>query len=777
MPNTADRQGDQSDRPRFREQALQNRPAGRMIGNPLVLPGPLADLRRGVPRPADLKATVAHLLGRPALPVIYQTESSDCGPTCLAIVLAHHGVEVDVRSLRRELNISQNGVSARSLLETARNHGISGRGVRVSVKGLRQLRPGSILFWNFNHFVVFERATAAHVYVVDPAFGRRRLTLEAVAETFTGIALEFEEPLAVRRGPGLRIGRRLAHSPWRFLRFFLSRDPRWLPLLGTSLLLILFNLATPLATAYVVAHAVPSGKPAHVALLVFLAGAAAAVFGCLQLARAVSLVSLQSMADKKVTLGILAHLLSLPYEYFTRRNPGDLGMRVRTSTAVRQVLTGTTLSAMVDGSMVLVYLTLLLVADSGFALVTMVLAGLQVLILVIFWKRQRYLSAEALEQQSVAEGGLQELLDGLQTLKASGLEDIACERWSHSLVEEINARNRSRRSQAFGSTLSVTLQFLAPIAVLLVGYLRVSAGEISLSKAVGFTALATGVFIPLSNLIQNALQAAGLGASLARLADVLEHEPEARQLGTVPDYDIGGTIETRKLSFAYPGSRTPTLTDIDLRIEPGAFVAVLGRSGSGKSTLASILAGLQSPAGGEVLIDGVPLSRLDPVALRRNLAYVSQDSRIFSGTIRENIGYALPGVGKEQLHAAAQAAGIHEDISRLPMRYATLLGPGGLGLSGGQRQRIALARALIRDPRLLILDEATSALDASTEAGIFEALSRRDHTMIVVAHRLSVLEAADQIVVMDAGRVVSHGTFEELARSSEDFRSLLVRPS
>ncbi|MGC0318510.1 peptidase domain-containing ABC transporter [Kitasatospora acidiphila] len=775
MPNQLDRQEDQSALPRFRKQALDSRPVGRKIGRPLVLPGPLDGLR--VPTVADLKAAVTNLVHRPVLPVIHQTENSDCGPTCLAIVLAHHGIEVDVRTLRRELGTSQNGLSARNLLEEARRHGLSGRGVRVGVTGLRQLRPGSILFWNFNHFVVLERATATHVYLVDPAFGRRRLTLDAVAEAFTGVALEFEEPLAARRGTGLRIGQRIARSPWRYLGFFVNRDSRWLPLLGASLLLILFNLATPVATSYVVAHAARSGQPTHLALLTTLAAATAAVFASLQLVRSVSLVSLQSLADKKVTLGVLSHLLSLPYEYFTKRNPGDLGMRVRTSTAVRQVLTGTTLSAIVDGSMVLVYLGLLLVADTGFALLTIGLACLQILILVVFWRRQRYLAAEALEQQSLAEGSLQELLDGLQTLKASGLEDVACERWSHSLVEEITARNRSRRSQAVGSSLSVTLQFLAPIAVLLTGYVRVSAGEVSLSKVVGFTALAVGVFYPLNNLIQNVLQAAGLGATLARLADVLEHDPEPRRLGPTPEYDVGGAIEVSRLSFAYPGSQTPTLTDIDLRISPGDFVAILGRSGSGKSTLASVLAGLQLPCGGEVVFDGAPLSSLDPVALRQNLSYVSQNARIFSGTIRENIGYAVPGVSKEQVVAAAQAAGIHEDISRLPMKYATLLGPGGLGLSGGQRQRIALARALVRDPRLLILDEATSALDAETEAAIFAELARREHTLIVIAHRLSVLEAADQIVILDSGRVVGRGTFGELSESSGDFRPLLARPS
>ncbi|MFB8169959.1 peptidase domain-containing ABC transporter [Kitasatospora purpeofusca] len=754
MPEDADgRPAHPTGSSRFTRQALNHHTSARRSGNPLLLPR-LRDLRPSGPGPGDWRSAVRRLtVRRRRLPVRYQNERSDCGPTALAIVLAHHGIDPDLASLRRQLDTSRNGVSARALLEAARGRGLTGRGVRLPADALHRLATGSILFWNFSHFVVLERVTARHLHIVDPLFGRRRLTLADAADAFTGVALEFERPLTAPAGPRYTARHRLAQSPWRFLAFFVTGGRKLSALIGASLLLLLLNLATPLATAFVVEHAVVGEEPPHLTALTALAGACVLAVGTLQLLRGLTLVSMQALADKRVTLGVLSHLLSLPYEYFTRRTPGDLGLRVRTSTAVRQILTGSTVSAIVDGTMVLVYLSLLLLADLRFAALAIGLALLQVLVMVAFWRRQRYLAADAVEQQALAESGLMEILDGLQTLKASGLEDIACERWSRSLVDEINARSRSRQNQAVGSALSVTLQFLAPLAVLLTGCALIAADETTLSAVVGYTALAVGVFTPLANLIQNALQVAGLGAQLARLADVLDHRPEDREHGPTPDVDVSGTIEVRGLSFGYPGSPTPALTDIDLTVPAGSFTVVAGRSGSGKSTLASVLAGLQDPDAGEVLIDGVPISSLDRVALRRSLSYVSQESRIFAGTIWDNIAYAAPSAGKEQVVAAARAARIHEDISRLPMKYGTLLGPGGLGLSGGQRQRIALARALLRDPKLLILDEATSALDPATEAEVFAGLAGSGRTLVVIAHRLSALRAADQVITVESGRI------------------------
>ncbi|MFF4391975.1 peptidase domain-containing ABC transporter [Streptomyces sp. NPDC001552] len=762
-------------RARFSRQAAEKHASSRRLGDALTLPGLLAERREGRLRKLVSAASAAlPRRRRQRVPVYYQTEAADCGPTSLAMVLAFLGIDADIAAVRRQLNGGQAGVSARALLQAARHFGALGRGVRVGVGGLSRLKAGSILFWNFNHFVVLEKATATHAFIVDPAVGRRRLKLSEVADVFTGVALEFEAPLTDGRAPVRRRGPGVAHSSWQYLKLFVTRDRRWVSLTVASFLLLVFNFATPFASSYLVAHVGAGGQSGQAIVILCLALVGCVSFALLQIVRGLALISLQSIADRRVTLGVFGHLLSLPYDYFTRRNPGDLALRVRTSTAVRQVLTGAALSAVFDGTLVLVYLTLLLVIDLQFALLSMALAAVMVAVLVVFWKKQRYLSAEELERQSISEGALHELLDGLQTIKACGLEDTAHDRWSHTVVDEINQRGLSRRNQAIGSALSTTIQFLAPLAVLDLGYFRISNGTASLSSVVGFTSLAVGMFVPLAGVVQSALQVAGLGATLSRLTDVLGTEPEERPADAIPLDDVSGPVELREVSFAYPGSSAPVLSEVNLCFEGGKFTAILGRSGSGKSTMASIIAGLQTPSSGSVTIDGLPMNQLDRVSLRRSISYVSQDSRLFAGTIWQNITYAQPGSSFEEIQQAATLACIHDDIMALPMKYDTLLGPGGLGLSGGQRQRIALARGLIRKPQLLVLDEATSALDSATERAIFSGLAAIDHTLIVIAHRLTVLEATDHVIVVDSGRVVAQGEYEDLVASSPIMRTLVA---
>jgi len=776
VDSTANETGDAalpSGHARFSRQAADHRAASRQLGRPLALPRLVNQGRADavVSLLARLCSVVLRRWER-RIPMYFQTESADCGPTCVEMLLAHFGIDVDRAVLRAQLDGGQAGVSARRLLQVVRGFGVVGRGVRVGAAGLRDLRRGSILFWNFSHFVLLDRVTSTHVHIVDPALGRRRLTLADFGDAFTGVALEFEPPFLEDGRHRVRRSY-LAHSPWRFIRHFLVPDRRWIGLAAASLLLIVFNFATPYAVTAVVSSAGSGARPSRLVVYAMIGVSAGLAFGLLQMVRGLALISLQSLADRRVTLGVFGHLLSLPYDYFTRRNPGDLAMRVRTSTAVRQVLTAATLSGIFDGVLVLIYMCVLLVVDLEFALMSVAIALVMVIVLVVFWRRQRYLAADALEKQSLAEGALMELLDGVQTIKACGLEDAVHERWSHSVIEEINYRNRSRRSQLIGSVAGTTIQFVAPLLILELGLARLADGTASLSAVVGFTSLAVGMFAPLSSLVQNALQVAGLGATLSRLTDVLDTAPEARPAEVGQTYATSGLLQVSGVSYTHPGTRVPALQDVEVSFAPRRFTAIVGRSGSGKSTLASIIAGLVIPQAGTVNLDGVPLDRIDRVSLRQSISYISQDSRLFAGTIRENISYAAPGASMDRVIAAARAAQIDDHIAAMPMRYDTLLGPAGLGLSGGQRQRIALARALIRDPELLILDEATSALDSSTEKAIFSDLVA-NRTLIVIAHRLTVLDAADQIVVLDDGHVVDHGRYAELLGRSEKFRQLVA---
>jgi ABC-type bacteriocin/lantibiotic exporter with double-glycine peptidase domain len=285
-----------------------------------------------------------------------------------------------------------------------------------------------------------------------------------------------------------------------------------------------------------------------------------------------------------------------------------------------------------------------------------------------------------------------------------------------------------------------------------------------------------GVFVPLTSLVQAGFQVATLKAPLTRLGDILDAEPDEPGRTVTSRFDTRGDLAVRGAWFQYPGATAPTLTDIDLTIPAGRFVAFLGTSGCGKSTLAMILSGLYRPGAGRVLIGGTPFDHIDRASLRRSISFVNQDARIFAGSIRDNItmgATAADGHTCDYVHAASIAQ-IHEEIAALPMGYETLLGSGGTGLSGGQRQRIALARALVRRPRILILDEATSALDRVTEAKVISSIRRLDCTLLVITHRLAAATEADEICIMSGGRIVQRGDHARLSLRPGPYRDLMV---
>ncbi|MFE3579883.1 peptidase domain-containing ABC transporter [Streptomyces vinaceus] len=708
------------------------------------------------------------------VPVRIQSQLSDCGPTSLQMVLAHHGIGVGIDELRQHTSAGRDGVSAKVLLTTGRRYGLTARGVRTGLDGLRGLPPATILFWNFSHFVVLERATKSFVYIVDPALGRRRVSRDAAGKAFTGLALEFLPSAGSPTAPRQRGTVRSEGRNWRYLWGFFPRTTAWVPLAAASLLLILFNFAAPFGSAYLIDTTTSRHGGGNVALILSAASVLVIAFVLLQAVRSLAIVALQTTADQRVTLRVFQHLLSLPYDYFVRRHPGDLAMRVRTSTAVRQVLTSSAMSTVFDGLLVLGYLTLLFLIDPKLALVVDALAILQLAITALGWRQQEYLNADALESQAEAEGELIEILNGALTLKASGLEKVAGERWEGTFASELRTRNRSRRSMALRGAVLSGLQFAAPITVLILGAQRVADGSTSLGTVVAFASLTMGLFVPLTNLMQTALLVASLGRTLARLADILESPPEETPADAAAGPPVTrGEVRLASVRFNYEGSAIPALRDIDLTVAPGSIVAVLGHSGSGKSTLGALIAGLYLPTEGTVTVDGSTTDRIDRVALRRQISFISQDTRLFAGSIRSNIVLGAPEATEKQIERAARAAGIHTDIQAMPMRYETLLGPGGSGISGGQRQRIAIARALVREPRLLVLDEATSALDPGTEEKVLRNVTALGRTVILIAHRLTMLSAADTIVVVENGRIVQRGNHDELVETAGPYRNLL----
>jgi len=703
------------------------------------------------------------------VPFVQQLEATDCGAACLAMVLGHLGRDVNLDEVREAAGGSaRDGVDALSITRAAEWYGLRSRGLALDVEQLTYLPPGSILHWEFNHFVVFERVTKRGIEIVDPGMGPRVVTLAKFRESFTGVALVFEpsdtfEPK--RRGRG-RFGWYLTQLAGQ--RHVLSR------VVVTSILLRVFALALPLVTAVIVDRVVPRSDR-NLLLVVAIGLGGLLVFQMITtLVRSHLLLQLRTNLDTRLTLGFVDYLSRLPYDFFQRRSAGDLMMRVNNNATVRELLTSNSLSALLDGVLVIGYAALILVLAPTMGLMVIGLGIVQIMVFYIARRSYREMMARSLEAQARSQSYLVEMLHGMETLKAAAAESRAVERWSNLYVDELNVALARGRLTAIVDAMGSLLTTGSPLAVLLVGALQVMSGAITLGEMLAINSLAIGLLMPLSTMVTSALQLQLLGGYMDRIDDVLRTLPEQTGKDVARAPRLTGRVTLQGVSFRYGDNLPFVVRNVSVDIRAGMTVAIVGRSGCGKSTLARMIAGLYRPTEGQVTFDGHDLLRLELKSLRRQIGVVFQSPSLFAGSIRAAIGLSDPNATLERIVDAAQLAIVDEDIRAMPMGYDTILSDGGASLSGGQRQRVALARALVHKPSLLILDEATSALDSETERRVIKNLEDLRCTRIVLAHRLSTIVNADLILVMDGGEVVETGTHHELLSRGQHYSRLVA---
>ena len=707
--------------------------------------------------------------GRPSYRLVRQMELADCGAACLATVLRGHGLPVGLAELRDLTSTGRDGVSAAGLLQAARAHGFDGRGVRCPVDRLDELPAGAVLHWGGNHFVVLTGRSRRGVHLLDPALGHRVVPLTTVREQYSGVALVLTPP----KRPTVASAAAPTPPRWERYRPFLSGARR--PVVGALLLAAAVQacaLVYPLVLRRVVERADDplAGTTAVLAAGIALLGVA---FLLAQVGRLLCLIVVQRLVDVALTLGVLNHLARLPYAFLARRSTGDLALRVRSTFAVRSILTSSALSAVLDGTLVLGYLVVIAVIDLRFALLTAAAIGVQVLVVALTWRRMRQSAAEALEAQTTAQAGLLELVSGFELLKASGAAEQSVGDWSARLRREVDTQARTARIGGLVDAVLVTVRFVTPPALLVLGLARVADGSLSLGDMLALATLAAAVTVPVGALLSTVCSLTSVLSYLDRLDDLLQATPESSGRRR-PRKRLAGSVELQEVSFRYSSLLPDAVHDVTTSIEPGQSVAVVGASGSGKTTLALLLATLYDPTDGTVLIDGVPAAEYDRDELRRRIGVVTQSAPLFNASVRDNIRLGRAWIGDDDIRAAAQAAALHDDLEQLPSGYDTRLGDGGAGLSGGQRQRVALARALAGRPGLLVLDEATSALDPVTEQQVHRALADLGCTRILVAHRLSAAAAADRVLVLSQGRLVAAGSYATVRRRSPALRELLA---
>ncbi|WP_426212367.1 peptidase domain-containing ABC transporter [Massilia sp. TWP1-3-3] len=684
------------------------------------------------------------------LPVLLQTEAAECGLACLCMVASYWGHKIDISSMRRRFSVSLKGVTLKGLMAMAQGLLLQTRPVKLDMHQLPELKLPCILHWNLNHFVVLRSVTSSHALIHDPAVGERRMPLAEVSKHFSGVALEltptaaFEKQEEVQQFTLLSLMGRVVG---------LKRGLLQVLLLGLALQVC--TLVTPFYMQWLVDEALLSADRDLITvlgcgflLLVAIQAAIGAVRAWVTTVLATNL-NLQWLGNS------FSHLMHLPLPYFEKRHTGDVVSRFASIQTIQSSMTTQFVEGLIDGVLVIGTLAMMLLYSAKLAAVACIAVFLYVLLRSFIFSPLREATSEQIIHAAKQQTHFMESVRGVQSIRLFGRNEERRAGWMNALADQFNADLRIAKLAVSYQTANTLLFSGERVIVIWLAGLAVLSNEFSVGMLFAFISYKDQFSQRMASLVDKLFELRMLRLHGERVADILMTEPEtdACDMEIEPD-DVRPSIEFRNVSFRYAASEPDILSGLNLTIPEGQCIAVTGPSGSGKTTLLKLLLGLMEPTEGEILVGGMNLHQLGLANYRQLLGTVMQDDVLFAGSIADNISFFDPAPDQPRVQTCAQLAAVHAEIMAMPMGFNSLVGDIGTGLSGGQKQRILLARALYRNPKMLVLDEATSHLDIWNEQAVNAAIQKIQLTRIIVAHRPETIAMAERVVVLQQGKVL-----------------------
>jgi ATP-binding cassette, subfamily B, bacterial HlyB/CyaB len=694
--------------------------------------------------------------------LIPQAEEMDCGAACLAMICKHYGVGMTLGKLRELANVTTQGATLDSLARTGESIGFTTRGLQCTFDALRGFDLPLIVHWEGYHYIVVYGVSSSQVWVADPALGFRKLSVEEFERGWRGTCLTFMPRQDVAQVAA-------SHSPWvRFARYLLPYKKILLHLFLATFVIQMLGIVPPMIIQNILDGVVVHQNVNLLHLLIM----GLIVSNLFTQLTATIRAALANFMVRKLDFTMMSqffrHTLSLPYSFFAKRKTGDIFARFQENQTIRAFLTESTITTVLNLLMIFIYFTVLFLYNVRLTLLLIAFVIPMLALTVLVTPRVKRFAREVFSVTTEARSYLMEALGGAETIKGMGIERPVRLKWETKYAKALEVQYRA---QSFNIGVGLAGQLLnaaTTISILWVGADLVLTRELTIGQLIAFNALMGSVLAPLMGLVGLWSLLNDASVAMERLGDVLDLDPEQKPedlASRVSIPELQGDIRFDGVYFKYDGNETPyVLENITVDIKPGELVAIVGRSGSGKTTLAKLIVGFYPPTDGRLTVDGYDIGIVDKEYYRAQVGYVMQSNLLFSGTVAENIAGGSEEPDRRRIEDVAKKADAHGFISKMPLGYQQVVGERGMGLSGGQIQRLCIARALYREPRLLVFDEATSALDSQSESNIIANLIDilKGRPAVVIAHRLSTIMRADKILVLYEGKIVEQGRHEEL---------------
>lgn len=689
---------------------------------------------------------------RSRLCVELQTEAAECALACLSMVANYHGYRTDLASLRRRFPVSLKGARLSGVVDVANRLGLATRPLRLELEDLDKLRCPCILHWNFNHFVILKAVRGKSIEIHDPAAGYRKLSFEEVSPAFTGVALEL--------WPNQDFEPRSDRSDVR-LRDLMGRVTGLFGSLGQILLLALaleiFAIIAPLFLQWVIDHVLVSFNNDLLTMLA-LGFVLLTIFQQLITGlRSWVIMFFSTNLSIQWQANVFTHMLRLPLAYFEKRHLGDTVSRFRSIDVIQRTLTTTFIEAIADGVVTVITLVVIFLYSPTLSWICVGALSIYGLIRWAWFAPLRRATEQNIVHAARQESHFLETVRGVKAIKLYRRREERRTSWLALLVNQINAGLRTQKLQIFYGLAEGLLFGVENVVVIWLGATLVLGGQMSAGMLIAFLAYKRQFAARVAALIDKYCELRMLRLQGERLADIVMSEPEdideSERLAFSDDAAFEPTIELRRLRFRYAEHEPFVVDGVDLRIEAGESVAIVGASGCGKTTLMHLMLGILTPTEGDILIGGRDLRQVGADAIRAWIGSVTQDDTLFDGTIADNISFFSERRDQARVEECARLAAIHDEVVSMPMAYNTFVGYMGSALSGGQTQRILLARALYRRPKILLLDEATAHLDLDRERRVNTAIRSLEVTRVLIAHRPQTVAQADRVVTIEGGRL------------------------